>query len=267
MISIHQDCHVFYMPTDCGCQCHKKKINNSVLLSRPQFLKLHLSCVLSEPNIIKKKIKMPTSSANKENIFLFVPNIIGTYWIPAEIISLKVIFSLIISPSCNAISQPLPINFSYKMYTFMFSSLQPRTGYGRIILAVIAFYFMRTNYIIAGWCYIISALLDSVDGHAARAFNQSKISQYHHLFSAPLLGTSTTTQFPKSFNICMVLTMRKKSIQARNSALCWTSWRIVAALWAFWLRWATSIRVICSCFNCRWPSMFRVTGCTCNREL
>lgn len=48
------------------------------------------------------------------------------------------------------------------------------TGYARIILAIIAFWFMSTNYVIAGWCYIISALLDAVDGHAARAFNQSK---------------------------------------------------------------------------------------------
>lgn len=47
-------------------------------------------------------------------------------------------------------------------------------GYARIVLAVIAFYYMRTNYVVAGWCYIVSALLDSVDGHAARAFNQSE---------------------------------------------------------------------------------------------
>lgn len=33
---------------------------------------------------------------------------------------------------------------------------------------------MQTNYIVAGWCYIISALLDAIDGHAARAFNQSE---------------------------------------------------------------------------------------------
>lgn len=46
-------------------------------------------------------------------------------------------------------------------------------GYGRILLALIAFWFMSTNYIVAGWCYAISALLDAVDGHAARAFNQS----------------------------------------------------------------------------------------------
>ncbi|CAG9770106.1 unnamed protein product [Ceutorhynchus assimilis] len=45
-------------------------------------------------------------------------------------------------------------------------------GYARIILAVIAFYFMPTNHIIASTCYIVSALLDAFDGHAARYFNQ-----------------------------------------------------------------------------------------------
>lgn len=34
---------------------------------------------------------------------------------------------------------------------------------------------MPTNYKIACTCYVISALLDAFDGHAARAFNQSKI--------------------------------------------------------------------------------------------
>lgn len=46
-------------------------------------------------------------------------------------------------------------------------------GFARVILALISFYFMPTNYIIAIWCYVISALLDAVDGHAARYFNQS----------------------------------------------------------------------------------------------
>lgn len=58
-------------------------------------------------------------------------------------------------------------------------------GYARIVLAIIAFWFMSTNYVIAGWCYIISALLDAVDGHAARAFNQSEstinITIHNHL--------------------------------------------------------------------------------------
>lgn len=60
-------------------------------------------------------------------------------------------------------------------------------GYARIVLAIIAFWFMSTNYVIAGWCYIISALLDAVDGHAARAFNQSESTinntNHNHLYN------------------------------------------------------------------------------------
>ncbi|KAL0267116.1 UNVERIFIED_CONTAM: hypothetical protein PYX00_009471 [Menopon gallinae] len=46
-------------------------------------------------------------------------------------------------------------------------------GYARIILAIISFFYMPTNYVVASWCYILSALLDAFDGHAARYFNQS----------------------------------------------------------------------------------------------
>lgn len=46
-------------------------------------------------------------------------------------------------------------------------------GYGRIALAIISFYFMPTNHVIASWCYILSGFLDAFDGHAARKFNQS----------------------------------------------------------------------------------------------
>lgn len=46
-------------------------------------------------------------------------------------------------------------------------------GYCRIILAIISFYFMPTNCAIAVSCYVVSALLDAFDGHAARYFNQS----------------------------------------------------------------------------------------------
>ena len=30
---------------------------------------------------------------------------------------------------------------------------------------------MSTNYVIASWCYVVSSLLDAVDGHAARYYN------------------------------------------------------------------------------------------------
>nr|ALS04854.1 CDP-diacylglycerol--inositol 3-phosphatidyltransferase-like protein [Pseudodiaptomus poplesia] len=46
-------------------------------------------------------------------------------------------------------------------------------GYGRIFLALLSFWFMPTNYVLASWCYILSGLLDAVDGHAARMLGQS----------------------------------------------------------------------------------------------
>ncbi|XP_077995515.1 CDP-diacylglycerol--inositol 3-phosphatidyltransferase-like [Glandiceps talaboti] len=46
-------------------------------------------------------------------------------------------------------------------------------GYARIILNIIAFWYMRTDYVLAVTCYVSSALLDAFDGHAARMFNQS----------------------------------------------------------------------------------------------
>jgi CDP-diacylglycerol--inositol 3-phosphatidyltransferase len=46
-------------------------------------------------------------------------------------------------------------------------------GYIRIILTLVSFYYMPTEYGIACFCYIVGGLLDAVDGHAARYFNQS----------------------------------------------------------------------------------------------
>lgn len=40
------------------------------------------------------------------------------------------------------------------------------------MLAIVSFYYMPTNYVVASWCYIISVLLDALDGHAARHYNQ-----------------------------------------------------------------------------------------------
>jgi CDP-diacylglycerol--inositol 3-phosphatidyltransferase len=46
-------------------------------------------------------------------------------------------------------------------------------GYARIFLALLSFWVMPTNYVLASWCYILSGLLDAVDGHAARFLGQS----------------------------------------------------------------------------------------------
>ena len=47
-------------------------------------------------------------------------------------------------------------------------------GYARIVLALISFYYMPTDYVTASWCYILSGFLDALDGHAARMLGQSK---------------------------------------------------------------------------------------------
>lgn len=55
------------------------------------------------------------------------------------------------------------------------------SGFGRVILAIISFYFMPTHCILACVCYVTSALLDAIDGHAARYFNQSKCFIRYHI--------------------------------------------------------------------------------------
>ncbi len=45
-------------------------------------------------------------------------------------------------------------------------------GYGRIILAILACWYMPTDYVRAACAYLLSGLLDAFDGHAARALNQ-----------------------------------------------------------------------------------------------
>jgi len=45
-------------------------------------------------------------------------------------------------------------------------------GYARIILLVVSLFYMRTDHGIAASLYLLSGLLDALDGHAARILNQ-----------------------------------------------------------------------------------------------
>ena len=45
-------------------------------------------------------------------------------------------------------------------------------GYARIVLAILSFYFVPTDYIVATIMYLLSLLLDEFDGNATRHFNQ-----------------------------------------------------------------------------------------------
>ena len=48
-------------------------------------------------------------------------------------------------------------------------------GYVRIVLMIIAFYFMTNadHYLLTVTCYMLSQLLDAFDGHAARMLGQT----------------------------------------------------------------------------------------------
>ncbi|XP_054282258.1 CDP-diacylglycerol--inositol 3-phosphatidyltransferase-like isoform X2 [Macrosteles quadrilineatus] len=46
-------------------------------------------------------------------------------------------------------------------------------GYARVVLAIISFYYMATDWSVAVVCYVISGLLDALDGHAARYLDQA----------------------------------------------------------------------------------------------
>lgn len=85
---------------------------------------------------------MPTNETN-ENIFLFIPNVIG------------------ISP-CHP--------QDYKITSKLIFSI---AGYIRIVLATISLYYMPLHPRRCSALYAISCLLDAADGLAARHFDQS----------------------------------------------------------------------------------------------
>lgn len=65
---------------------------------------------------------------------------------------------------------------------FVFCScLCVHLGYVRIVFALISFYFMPTNHVVATWTYIFSSLLDAFDGYAARLLNQGILWIAHNI--------------------------------------------------------------------------------------
>lgn len=118
-----------------------------------------------------------TEVTEKENIFLFVPNLIGKH-------PYNNIFQLFLATASLIYSDPVTSSEMNKLWfmPFLCDVIDKSffLGYARIFLAIVSFYFMQTNYMVAGWCYIISALLDAIDGHAARAFNQSMCENASH---------------------------------------------------------------------------------------
>jgi hypothetical protein len=56
------------------------------------------------------------------------------------------------------------------------------TGYSRVVLLMVAMYYMKTDPHFFVVCYAISELLDALDGHAARYFDQCQfpLFRFYH---------------------------------------------------------------------------------------
>lgn len=78
-----------------------------------------------------------------------------------------------------------PVRWSILKHLLTCDLLSVSAGYARVVLALLAFYLMPCCPWPAVFCYLLSALLDSFDGHAARALNQCRHLQWlswHWLF-------------------------------------------------------------------------------------
>ena len=79
--------------------------------------------------------------ADENNIFLFVPNLIGK----------------------KRFNKPRKKKIIHRFLS----------GYARVVLGIGSLYFMPHNHVAAASLYILSGFLDAFDGYAARALNQS----------------------------------------------------------------------------------------------
>jgi hypothetical protein len=75
--------------------------------------------------------------------------------------------------SCDFVGLYLIKNHSlYEISSIVPTRCLCATGYVRIALAVAAFAYAMTDHKIFFVCYLLSELLDALDGHAARYFKQ-----------------------------------------------------------------------------------------------
>lgn len=88
----------------------------------------------------KVAVDLATAQTYRENVFLFIPNLIGAWY-------------------------SLPAFWTWPTHSML--------GYCRIILAGLALHFMSYHPKYCTLAYGISCLLDAADGHAARALGQA----------------------------------------------------------------------------------------------
>jgi len=138
----------------------------------------------------KSAVDLATAQSYSENVFLFVPNLIG-----------------------EPVHTPLTRLPPYVLSFIVVSSLRwdslasARQGYCRVMLAALAMHYMNHHPKYSTIAYCVSQLLDAVDGHAARYLGQaSKFGAVLDMVtdrcvSLPILWALVLTVFTiRSFN-------------------------------------------------------------------
>ena len=109
----------------------------------------------------KSAVDLATAQSYSENVFLFVPNLIGELTPPHRTTRLFLCSLFRRSFACRVGS------------TVPFIAISGCEGYTRVILAALAMHYMNHHPKYSTVAYCISQLLDAVDGHAARYLGQA----------------------------------------------------------------------------------------------
>lgn len=112
----------------------------------------------------KSAVDLATAQSYSENVFLFVPNLIGE-----SIPNPSHTASFLTISSCSLSCRVDPLNH----FLLQCFSASGRQGYTRVLLAALAMHYMSYHPKYSTVAYCVSQLLDAVDGHAARALGQA----------------------------------------------------------------------------------------------
>ena len=108
----------------------------------------------------KSAVDLATAQSYSENVFLFVPNLIGEFSPPP--------------PTRTTVSLLSPRSLRVAWIKFaLFIAIDGWIGYTRVILAALAMHYMNHHPKYSTVAYCVSQLLDAVDGHAARYLGQA----------------------------------------------------------------------------------------------
>lgn len=111
------------------------------------------------------------ASKGLENVYLFVPNLIGTY-ITEEVLVFSSFHFIIRVFRLHKINSR---TYSTPLISFNAVYISWHTGFARVFLALGALWTANDDPVTTFWLYFWSCFLDAWDGHAARYFNQSML--------------------------------------------------------------------------------------------